>query len=557
VPPQRARHSDRFALRLALLYFAVAGTWIVASDRGLALVTGASWTFSLAQTGKGLGFVSITSVLLFLLVRRGYRLLQQSDYERAAAEARADALMTQALREQLPIAVWTTDRDLRITALQGSLARRVELGDLIGDRVGEALGDAREQSVAAHEAALAGHATTYVRTVFGLRIESHVEPLTDPVSGEVAGVVGIALDVSERERLELELRQAAKLEAVGRLAGGIAHDFNNLLTGILGFLGFALRSLDTHPARHDLEEAERAARRAADLTQQLLTFARREAGTPEPIDLGATLQGLLPLLNEVAGPGVVLEHEDGGACWAAIHPLPFEQVIVNLVANARDAQDGRGRILIETTTRDEGGERWSTIRVADEGDGLTDEVRAHQFEPFFTTKPVGRGTGLGLATSLATVEDAGGRIAVESEPRRGSTFTVLLPCVAAPAVRPEPAEPEPEPARTSGRRVLLVEDEEALRELFRRWLADAGHAVEVASGAEDARALLAARDFDVVVSDVTLPDGSGTDVAALARAGGTGAVLISGRTLDPELLPEGTTMLAKPFGRDDLLRALG
>jgi CheY-like chemotaxis protein len=268
------------------------------------------------------------------------------------------------------------------------------------------------------------------------------------------------------------------------------------------------------------------------------------------------VRALVPLLNEVAGPGIALEHEDGEPCWAAIHPLPLEQVIVNLVANARDAQGGRGRVRIGTASVEEDGGGWSAIRVSDEGHGLTDEARAHLFEPFFTTKPVGHGTGLGLATSLATVEEARGRIEVESQPGLGSTFTVLLPCVDAPATAPRPVAADPEPAPAGARRVLLVEDEEALRELFRRWLTDAGYTVEVAAGATEARALLAGDGFDVVVSDVTLPDGSGTDIAALARAGGHTAVLISGRALDPELLPAGTATLAKPFGRDDLLRAL-
>jgi signal transduction histidine kinase/CheY-like chemotaxis protein len=409
--------------------------------------------------------------------------------------------------------------------------------------------------VAAHEAALAGASTTYVRTAFGSRLESHVEPLRD-AGGEVVGVVGIALDVSEREQREEQLRQAAKLEAVGRLAGGVAHDFNNLLTGILGFLGFALRSLGRHPARHDLEQAERAARRAAALTQQLLTFARRDVGEAEPLDVGATVHQLLPLLGGVAGSGIRIEHQDEGGCCGAIHPLPLEQVVVNLVANARDAQGAGGRIRIRTTRLERDGDTWAAIQVADEGHGLSNEARAHLFEPFFTTKPVGRGTGLGLATSLATVEEVGGRIEVESEPGRGSTFTVLLPYVPTADAAASPADEQPKGAEAATRRVLVVEDEEALRELFRRWLVDAGHEVEVAADAAAARALLAAGSFDAVVSDVTLPDGSGTEVAALAQAPGRAVVLMSGRALDPAVVPDGATTLAKPFGRDELLRAV-
>jgi signal transduction histidine kinase/CheY-like chemotaxis protein len=555
VAAQRAR-SGRLALRLALLYFAVSAAWIVASDQVLAVFTGASATFSLGQTAKGLGFVSVSAGFLFLLVRRGYRRLQQSDYELAAAHARVDALLAHGLREQLPIAVWTTDRDLRITASEGSLARRIG-GEktLVGQRIGDSIEVGRDESVSLHEAALAGEPSSYTRTAFGLRLEAHIEPLRDPTSGDIVGVVGLALDVTEREQQEARLRQAAKLEAVGRLAGGVAHDFNNLLTGILGFLGFALRSLGRHPARHDLEQAERAARRAAALTQQLLTFARRDDGDAEPLDLGATVRQLLPLLDELAGPGIPVELEETDLCWAAIHPLPLEQVVVNLVANARDAQARGGRIRIRTASEEVDGTRWAAIHVADEGHGLSAETREHLFEPFFTTKPVGQGTGLGLATSLAAVEDVGGRIDVASEPGRGSTFTVLLPCVDPPTAT-SPATDGTQPAAAGGRRVLVVEDEEALRELFRRWLVDAGHEVEVAPDAAAARTLLAAGAYDAVVSDVTLPDGSGTDVAALAQAPGRTVVLMSGRALPPELVPEGATTLAKPFGRDELVRAV-
>jgi signal transduction histidine kinase/CheY-like chemotaxis protein len=556
------RRAEALARRVALLYAVLAAVWISASDAVLAAVGGSTARFHAVQTGKGLGFVAVTAALLYLLVRDGARRLQRTEYELAAYGARVDASMAQALREQLPIVVWTTDLDVRFTAVTGSLARRflpqAELDALVGKPIERWFGadtpDA--QPFRATREALAGREATYTRPLGDIRVEARVAPLRDP-SGAIVGTVGIALDVTERERLEEQLRQAAKLEAVGRLAGGVAHDFNNLLTAILGFVGFALRSLGSHPARADLEQAERAAQRAAQLTQQLLTFSRRERTQPEPIDVDAAIAALLPLLRRVAGDGIAVEHVGQGPCWAAMHAVSLEQVVVNLVANARDAQPHGGTIRIETCPAGDAADGWTTVAVHDEGTGIPEDVRARLFEPFFTTKPAGRGTGLGLATSRAAVEEVGGRIDVESAPGSGATFTLSLPA-AAPR-RPAAATPVARPHGRAALSVLLVEDEEPLSELFVRWLGELGHEVTAAAGVDEALALLETDEpFDLLLTDVSLPDGDGADVAAAAVAARPGlpVLLMSGCAVEGRDLVGDLMVLTKPFGKDELARAV-
>ena len=275
-------------------------------------------------------------------------------------------------------------------------------------------------------------------------------------AGAPAGLVFLLADVTPRKELEGRLFQAAKLEAVGRLAGGIAHDFNNLLTAVLGNLDLAQRQLPPdHAAKETLAAAEQAAWRAADLTRQLLGYSRRMPLQPRPLDLGACARETVGLLCRTLSRAVEVELRVSPGLWT-VHadPIQMGQVLMNLVLNARDAMREGGRVLVElgNFTQEEnqvppperpadGQREFVRLRVIDTGEGMTEEVRAHLFEPFFTTKEVGKGTGLGLAIVHGIVRQHGGWIECESRLGEGSCFTIFLPRHCEPLAGQTPGEP--------------------------------------------------------------------------------------------------------------------
>jgi PAS domain S-box-containing protein len=272
----------------------------------------------------------------------------------------------------------------------------------------------------------------------------------DPVpggGGDPAGLVFLLADVTTRKELEGQLLQAAKMEAVGRLAGGVAHDFNNLLTAVLGNLDLAQRDLPAeHTAKEALTAAEQAAWRAADLTRQLLNFSRRAPLQPRPLDLGVCAQETVALLRRTLSQSVeFLVRVEPGLWPVHADPVQMGQVLMNLVLNARDAMPEGGRILVEVdnvTLAEEqvrlrlesarNQREFVRLRVSDTGQGMSEEVRAHLFEPFFTTKDVGKGTGLGLAVAHGIVRQHGGWIECDSRPGQGACFTIVLPRYSGP-----------------------------------------------------------------------------------------------------------------------------
>jgi PAS domain S-box-containing protein len=376
-------------------------------------------------------------------------------------------------------------------------------------------------------------------------------------NGLPVGLQIIARDVSERIRLEAELRQAQKMEALGRLAGGVAHDFNNLVTAIAGYAQLARRSAPAGDERlnGDLEAIVDAAGRAAALTRQLLSFSRRQVVETERLDAARLVRGMEEMLRRLVGEHVSLDlHASDGDCWVDAEPSQLEQILLNLAVNARDAMPSGGRLSISCCPAD--GERSVRITVADCGTGMDDVVRARLFEPFFTTKGPGKGTGLGLATVYGIVDSYGGSIAVESHLGDGTTFTVDLPR----ALRaPEELEPGTcAPARPGPRAtILLVEDDATVRELARRVLAQAGYAVLEAGGGEEALDICASHDgpIDLVLTDAGLPGLSGADV--LRRTGelrpSARRLVMSGNPYDAGV-GVATDLLAKPFGPEELVR---
>ena len=384
----------------------------------------------------------------------------------------------------------------------------------------------------------------------------------------------LARDVTAQRHLEDQLRQSQKMEAVGQLAGGIAHDFNNLLTAILGSTQLLLQA--TPPGdvrREDVEEIRNAGLRAAELTRQLLAFSRRQVLAPKVLELNAVVANMDKMLRRLIGDDVELAtalHAEAGAVNA--DPGQLEQVLLNLVVNARDAMPGGGRVLIETTRlllRDELVERrhrlppgdYVCLAVTDSGLGMDEATQAHLFEPFFTTKEVGKGTGLGLATVYGIVKQSGGYIWVYSEPGRGTTVKVYLPRVPGAAEQPLPA-PEPPPLRGGHETVLLVEDAAPVRTLARRSLEACGYRVLDAADGRSAIELSArhAGEIAVLVTDVVMPGMSGRELAErLAPARPAMKVLYTSGYTDDAMVRQGVlnagvAFLQKPFVPDSLAR---
>jgi PAS domain S-box-containing protein len=334
----------------------------------------------------------------------------------------------------------------------------------------------------------------------------------------------LANDVSERKRLEHRLSEAEKMEAIGRLAGGVAHDFNNLLTVISGYTSLLLAE-DTNRCE-ELEEIAHASEQAAALTRQLLAFSRRQVMHPQVLDLNAILAGMRSMLHRIIGDDVSV----GAQLAADLAPVEadqaqIERVVLNLAANARDAMPDGGRLTIETANVELDAEYVSThgegtpgphvlLAVSDTGMGMSPEVRARLFEPFFTTKEPGAGTGLGLATVFGVVKQSGGSIYVYSEEGAGTTFKIYLPAAQADHV-PAPA-PAVEPAIARGTEtIMVVEDDESVRELVRLILAGHGYRVHAVGDPADAARVCSEvpAGIDLLLTDVVMPQISGRELA--------------------------------------------
>ena len=345
--------------------------------------------------------------------------------------------------------------------------------------------------------------------------------------GVPVGVQGIARDVTERKHLEEQLRQSQKMEAIGQLAGGVAHDFNNLLTAINGYSGLALQRIDdNHPLKGYLEEIKKAGDRAANLTRQLLAFGRKQILQPLAINLNDVVTDVNKMLRRLIGEDIQLTSKlDSGLKKIKADPGQVEQVLVNLVVNARDAMPQGGNLTIETSSvdldQDYAGRHvgvvagsYVMLAVSDTGTGMDEVTQARIFDPFFTTKEKGKGTGLGLSTVYGIVKQSGGNIWVYSEPGQGTTFKVYFPEL---AVSPQTtAVVSVEPAIPGGSEtILLVEDEDVVRGLARTILEHAGYNVLEASCGDDAvrMGLQRVEPIDLLLTDVVMPETSGKEVA--------------------------------------------
>jgi len=403
-------------------------------------------------------------------------------------------------------------------------------------------------------------------------VTCHAAAASRDSNGVATDLVGIILDRTDEKRMEEQFRQAQKMEAIGQLAGGIAHDFNNLLTVILNFGEFVLERLEPNTRIHeDMQEVLKASRRAETLTGQLLAYSRRRPVSPTVLNVNALVEDVDKMLRRLLGSDIEFKTDLAPDLWNnRIDAGGLEQVLVNLVVNARDAMPGGGQLRIETSNADVGEEylnskgadipagKYVVITVSDNGVGMDAETQSRLFEPFFTTKKAGQGTGLGLATCYGIVKQAGGFIWVYSEAGHGTSFRVLLPRESSQEEAPRD-QTHSEKMRGS-ETVLVVEDEPQVRTLVVRLLVMLGYTVLEATSDSEALQIAEASQapIDVVLTDVVLPDLSGPElVKKLSRLHPQmKAVYMSGYTRGAIKVDETIVLVQKPFAPKDLARKL-
>ncbi len=399
--------------------------------------------------------------------------------------------------------------------------------------------------------------------------------------GKVVGIMSVMMDITERKRVEEALKQseeqllqAQKMEAVGRLAGGVAHDFNNLLTAIRGYADLLLQRLDEDfPYRKDVEEILKAGERASSLTQQLLAFSRKQVMVPHVLDLNEVVENMEDMIRRMIGEDIDLVTLLRPGLWSVkVDRGQIEQVVMNLVVNARDAVDRGGKITIETgnVLFDQDylyrhpvvvPGAYAMLAVSDTGCGMDEETKARLFEPFFTTKEMGKGTGLGLSTVYGIVKQSNGYIWVYSELHRGSVFKIYLPRHDSPAGKEKP-DPRSAEVPKGSETILLVEDDELVRTLARDVLRGHGYTVLEAHDGADAMGVAVSHRgrIHLLVTDVVMPNMGGQEVAAaLSHLHRDMKVLFMSGYADDAIerqgiLSPGTRLLQKPFRIDALLR---
>lgn len=501
----------------------------------------------------------------YLAVLRDITLRVRTEVELKNTLARLQAVLASA-----PIFLWALDRNGMITISEGQLLEKVSLNsnDLVG-RTLVVLFEDQPKVVDMAMRALRGEAIHETVEFRGLSVETWYTPLVDD-SNQFVGTIGVGIDVTDRVRAEA----LQKFESIGRLAGGIAHDFNNALGVILCWadLGRNAASADSK-IREQFDKISRQAQHAAGLTAQLLAFARRQVLQPQVLSLNDMVSDINRLLGAALGEQIdfrVLCAPDLQS--VRVDPTQVEQVLINLCINARDAMPRGGRLVVETKNIEVGQEfrdrhsygvpgRYVLLSISDTGTGMDKATLDHIFEPFFTTKEPGKGTGLGLATVYGIVKQHGGFINVYSEPGNGTTFRVYLPAVAGSA---ETAQVKTEQAWTGTETILVVEDNEALREIASLVLAAAGYQVILASDGEEGVRLFTIhqREIAVVVFDIIMPRLSGREAYSRVSAikPGIPVIFTSGHTEESvsitESIQAGASYLQKPYSPKSLCQAV-
>ncbi len=515
----------------------------------------------LANRGLALGVIWATAILR----------LQHRRAEHSAAESRARSA---AMLDSAEDGIIMIDESGTIESANPAALRLFgyEASELIGQNIRVLMSSAfaDEYDRYLEDYLRTGQKETFAssREVVGLKKDSSTFPmdlaLSEVRAGESRGFMGIARDLTERKQLEEQLLQAQRMEAVARLAGGVAHDFNSLLGAIQGSSELLIDHLSEDDAlQRSAQRILQAAERGAALTQQLLAFSRRQVIQPEVIDLDATIRGIRDLIAHLIGEDVEIELRLGASPHSArFGPGHVDQVVMNLVVNARDAMPAGGRLVIETTVADlkeKEAERLGlytaphlVLSVEDTGEGMDAETQKQIFEPFFTTKRPGEGTGLGLSVVYGIVKLNGGEIEVASSPGAGARFRIYLPVTDEAPVE-HSASPPVAVAHTGSETILVVEDDELMRALVCDVLEMSGYSVRTAASPEEALREAEERQIDLVITDVVMPGMTGVDLAERIRehhprlqilfmSGYTDRALVARGVLEP-----GVNFISKPF----------
>ena len=556
------------AFQIAAAYCAISAAWIILSDTAAARLFPDPAQLSRVSQYKGLAFVLVTTVLLYAVLRRRLEAMESSRREVEASERRFAAFM-----DNLPVAAFLRDRNGRYVYANRYWVEHFAVAD--GWE-----GTSPAKFFGPHIAALADE--DHARILAGEPVAERI--LTLPVRGQEriflvrrfpvpAGtellVGAFAVDITEQRKLEEHLRQAARMEAIGLLAGGVAHDFNNLLTVIQGYAqAISQPGAEREQLERAAAEIRRAAERAAQLIARLLDFSRKQQGQPSPLDVSAVAESVLSLVGRLLGEKIELRRLlRPGLPPVAADRAQIEQILLNLIVNARDAMPDGGAIEVETrqvnlaseTEAAQAGLKpgvYVRLSVKDEGHGMDEATRARIFEPFFTTKDPGKGTGLGLTSVYGIVKSLGGAIRVESAPGAGTRFEIDLP--AAEAVQPAPGM-----TAGTGRRILLVDDDDAVRGLTRQLLEHYGYEVTDAASAAQALEWFASAEtpFGLVITDVAMPEMDGTELVRRLReiSPGVRVLFFTGYSEELNRYPADLRhlpVLAKPFSAEALAAAV-
>ena len=560
-----------------------AATLLAVTGLGVAEIRGLSPVVPLVRTTTDLQTIAIVDLILLVLAFFGQLLTRDARRNLAEIRAAADQLAAanreltrsaaryQSFIELAVDAIFVVDRFGRVLEVnrQAAALTGIEATQLTGASMTDVLSPAEPASNPFPLEVLARGVPIMrpcrIRRPGGavVEAETHSAMLPDGL------ILCFCRDIGERKRAEEErkrlqeqLVQAQKMESIGRLAGGVAHDFNNLLTVINGYSQMLLGTLDAgHPGRENLEEIRRAGDRAAALTRQLLAYSRKQILQPCLVDCNRVVREIEPMLARLLGNDMKLSvNLCAGAATVFADPHQLDQVLMNLAVNARDAMPGGGAIRIETATAGS----FVMLVVEDTGIGMDEETRRHIFEPFFTTKGAGKGTGLGLSMTQGIVEQSGGRIEVDSEPGRGTTFRVFLP-VAAVAPRTVNGVPATSTLLTRApsagpARVLVADDEAGVRGFLRTALEQEGYRVTEAGDGKQALQRVRGGDIDLVITDLVMPEQEGIDIIRTLHRDAPGVAVIAisgafgGQFLRTARLLGASAVLSKPVPAD-VLRA--